>query len=92
MFYKKRIKKLEERVDDLRRSWAQEYESVSEDREAKDLLFRAAMKKIYELSGYEVMITSRFAYSDVLVEEGWSLMDKSDSGSVYYRKKKESNG
>lgn len=92
MFYKKRIKDLEERVGVLSEGWSKQYESASDDRAEKDVLFRAAMKKMYELSGYEVMITSRFAYSDAFIEEGWTLIDKSNSGSVYYRKKKESNG
>lgn len=92
MFYKKRIKDLEERVDGLRQSWGEQYESASDARAEKDVLFRSAIKKMYELSGYEVMITSRFSYSDALVDEGWTLIDKGNSGAVYYRKKKESNG
>ena len=93
MFNKKRIKKLEDSVNELNRHFYvrrdADYRALSE----KDALFRMAIKKMYELAGYEVKFVccyyTKEAPEDV---EGWVLLDKNTSEAVYYRKKKESNG
>lgn len=92
MFYKKRIKDLEDTVTEMRNDVYERFNNGREDRCEREILFRAAMKKMYELSGYEVRIVSQFAFFDAVAEEGWTLVDKSNNGAVYYRKKKESNG
>lgn len=89
MFYKKRINRLENMVVKMKEDVEMQFSSTRDDRCEREILFRAAMKKMYELSGYEVKIVSQFAFFDAFTEEGWALIDKSNSGAVYYRKKKE---
>lgn len=93
MFNKKRIKKLENSVSDLNRSVSArmhaDYHALCE----KADLFQVAIKKMYELAGYEVKFVSCYNIGGALADvEGWTLLDKNATEAVYYRKKKESNG
>lgn len=90
MFNKKRIKRLEAKVDEAMDSSYRRANTAYHDTTEKETLFRAAIKKMYELCGYEVKISSIYSdFNELKEDDGWVLVDKTTTGAVHYRKKAE---